>query len=182
MRKLLRNENAFEFSEISKRNLTSSNWDCRLKAMRLLSMCDFDYSSRLLINVADGYLSRTKSFEEEYPSEERSGVRGFFRRVGFSIGSVAEVKMNYSADEQLYAMRNLAVQKTRVGLNYLRSLLVVKNHELVNVKGDLKNKLKLIDRTSSSYRHSNVINCPEKYYLATIFSVAELHELFASLH
>ena len=181
MRKLLRNENAFEFSEISKRNLTSSNWDCRLKAMRLLSMCDFDYSSRLLINVADGYLSRTKSFEEEYTSEERSGIRGFFRKLGYLMNTEIDGR-NYPADEQLYAMRNLAVQKTRVGLNYLRSLLVVKNHELVNVKGDLKNKLKLIDRTSSSYRHSNVINCPEKYYLATIFSVAELHELFASLH
>src|SRR3989344_7234396 len=102
---LFRDKFAYELSQTFKEDLTSPDLESRLEAMRRLSRCKFDNSSKLLIKVADGYLSRTKSFEEEYPSEERSGVRGFFRRVGFSTGSVAEVKMNYSADEQLYAMR-----------------------------------------------------------------------------
>src|SRR3989344_5377204 len=175
----LRDQFAYELSEIHKRNLTSPEPKCRLKAMRKLSTCGFGFG--LLINVANGYLSRRRRFEEVSPSEERKGARGFFRRIDFLLSSVAEVEMHYSPDEQLYAMRRLAMQRTPIGIRYLCSLLSIVNSDLPNVRGLLKKRIKLVDNTFSSYGLDNIVDCPEKYHLAETFEIAGLSRRFSFL-
>jgi len=177
----LRDQFAYELSEIHKRNLTSPDPQCRLKAMRKLSRCGFHYSSELLVNIADGHFSSRRRFEEVYPYEEGKGVRGFLKRIEFLLSSLAEVEMHYTTDEQLYAMRRLAMQRNPRGIKYLNSLLFVDNNELVNVKGNLKNELRLVDNPLSIYRLDNIVDSPEKFHLAETFEIARLSRKFSFL-
>src|SRR3989344_5550630 len=148
------------------------------KVIRLLSKHFRVSASEVKIK---NFKSRRRRFEEVYPYEEGKGVRGFLKRIEFLLSSLAEVEMHYTTDEQLYAMRRLAMQRNPRGIKYLNSLLFVDNNELVNVKGNLKNELRLVDNPLSIYRLDNIVDSPEKFHLAETFEIARLSRKFSFL-
>ena len=158
---------------IYERDLISPVFTTRIRTINRLSRYSSPNAFDLLVCVADGHFSRELPFEEAYSSEQKIGFRAFFRKFKYLMNPRCD-EIDYSADEQLLAMRSMHPNSFNVR-RYLHSLLFISNGHLINIKGDLKKKLISIDNRPIVAGLVDILDCSEKRALIQILNNAGIN-------